>query len=285
MRDKVILGVTLSLVLLVTLLIYGLVDANRGTATADLDRARAVEDGKHIYAQYCIQCHGPLGEGCIGPALNRKTWRPFIDGAKNPDYDDAAHDFMKKVIVRGRPSNQPGIQMPPWGLSENGPLNDEKIEAVIAFIQYGNWNEVLENAASATDLGEPLPTYPGFEDKDKIAKVKELMLSKGCLNCHSLGKGGGKVGADLTEVGSRRTEDWLHKWVKDPKTVPATERGPNLWLLAPTPSLETPGPGSPPTATPQSLPMNATYMPTIKMTDEELNLLVDYLAHAKIAKK
>ena len=46
-----------------------------------------------------------------------------------------------------------------------------------------------------------------------------------------------------------------------------------------------PGPGSPPTATPQSLPMNTTYMPTIKMTDAELNLLVDYLSHARVAKK
>src|SRR5918911_784981 len=213
MRDKVILGVTLSLVLLVTLLIYGLVDANRGTTTALADRERAVEDGKHVFAQYCIQCHGPLGEGCIGPALNRKAWRPEIDGAKNPDYDDAAHDVMKKVIVRGRPSNQPGIQMPPWGIAENGPLNDEKIEDVIAFIQYGNWGQVLENAASATDLGEPLPSYPGFQDKDKIAQVKQLMLSKGCLNCHALGKGGGRVGADLSDVGSRRTADWLRKWI------------------------------------------------------------------------
>ena len=76
MRDKVILGVTLSLVLLVTLLIYGLVDTNRGPTTALADRERAVEDGKHVFAQYCIQCHGPLGEGCIGPALSRKNCTP-----------------------------------------------------------------------------------------------------------------------------------------------------------------------------------------------------------------
>ena len=285
MRDKVILGVTLSLVLLVTLVIYGLVDTNRGPAATLIDRERAVDEGNHTFAQYCIQCHGPQGEGCIGPALNRTTWRPEINGAKNPDFDDASHDFMKKVIVRGRQSNQPGIQMPPWGLSEGGPLNDEKIENVIAFIQYGNWGTTLENAASATGLEEPLPSYPGFQDTAKIAQVKQLMLTKGCLNCHNLGKGGGKVAADLTEVGSRRTADWLRKWIHDPKSVPATERGPNLWLLAPTPSLDTPGPNSGPTATPQSLPMNTTYMPTIPMTDAELSLLVDYLSHAKIAKK
>jgi len=284
MRDKVILGVSLAVVLLVTLIIYGIVDTNRGTSTALADRERAVEDGKHVYALYCIQCHGPQGEGCIGPALNRVAWRPEIAGAKNPDYDDASHDFMKKVIVRGRPSNQPGVQMPPWGISEGGPLNDEKIENVIAFIQYGDWGQALENAPSATGLEEPLPAYAGFQDTAKIAQVKQLMLQKGCLNCHNLGKGGGKVAADLTQVGSRRTADWLRKWIKNPKVVPASERGPNLWLLAPTPSLDTPGPNSPPTATPQAMPMNTTYMPTIQMTEEELNLLVDYLSHAKVAK-
>jgi cytochrome c len=111
------------------------------------------------------------------------------------------------------------------------------------------------------------------------------MLAKGCLNCHTMGKAGGAVAAALSEVGSRRTADWLRTWIKNPKAVPATQRGPNLWLIAPTPSLETPGPNAPPTATPIAFQMNTTFMPTIPMTDAELNLLVDYLSHAKIAKK
>ena len=68
MRDKVILGVTLSIVLLLTLVVYGVVDTNRGPSTAVADRERAVRNGEHLFAQYCVQCHGPLGEGCIGPA-------------------------------------------------------------------------------------------------------------------------------------------------------------------------------------------------------------------------
>jgi mono/diheme cytochrome c family protein len=283
MRDKVVLGVTLTVVLLLTLGLYGLVDLNRGQATLTADREEAVVNGKHLYAQYCIQCHGPVGEGCIGPALNRTAWRPEIGGADNPNYDEGSHDFMKKIIERGRPSNQPGVQMPPWGIEEGGSLDDQKIEEVIAFIQYGDWSQALEQAASATDLGEPLPTFPDFDDAGQIARVKEVMLSKGCLNCHTMGKGGGKIGADLTDVGSRRTADWLRDWIEDPKSVPASERGPNLWLIAPTPSLETPGPNAPATATPQAFPMNTTYMPTIEMTDEELELLVDYLSHAKVS--
>ena len=284
MRDKVILGVTLSIVTLLTLVIYGFIDARRGQTEVATQREDAIVSGKHLYAQYCIQCHGPQGEGCIGPALNRTIWRPEIGGERNEEYDDAARDVIYNTIARGQHSNQPGVEMPAWSVEENGALNDEQIEALTAFIQYGDWNRVIEDAASATDLAAELPAYPGFTDKARIGQIKELLLDKGCLNCHSLGKGGGKIGADLTDVGSRRTADWLRKWIKDPKSVPANERGPNLWLIGPTPTVPPP-PGVPANLTPaptaQVFPMGTTYMPTVDMTEEELNLMVEYLSKAR----
>jgi mono/diheme cytochrome c family protein len=151
MRDKVILGVTLSIVLLLTLVIYGLIDANRSTTVQASKSEDDARRGKHLYAQYCIQCHGPLGEGCIGPALNRATWQPKLaDKTNNPDWDPATYDLMKRTIVRGRPSNQPGIQMPAWSVREGGSLNDAEIEQVITFIQSGDWGTTLEEATSAT---------------------------------------------------------------------------------------------------------------------------------------
>lgn len=290
MRDKVILGVTLSIVLLLTLVIYGFIDANRTTtvtATKTEDDARR---GKHIYAQYCIQCHGPLGEGCIGPALNRVAWRPVLEnGSPNVDWDPATYDLIKRTVVRGRASNQPGVTMPAWSIQEGGSLNDAEIEQVITFIQRGDWGTTLEEATSATGLGNDLPSYPGF-DRERVAEARQVMLEKGCLNCHRMGQAGGVVGAELTDVGSRRTADWLRKWIKDPKSVPHTERGPNLWLVAPTATLPLPAGGAAQatgtveaTATPNVYPMNRTYMPTIPMTDEELDLLVDYLSHARVS--
>ncbi|HKP53350.1 MAG TPA: c-type cytochrome [Chloroflexia bacterium] len=295
MRDKVILGVTLSIVLLLTLVVYGFIDANRGPSTKALDLETARVAGRHVYAQYCIQCHGPQGEGCIGPALNRVTWRPFLEnGAPNPDLDEAAKDtIIRRTIEQGRNSNQPGIQMPAWSVRAvgplgSGPLNDEQIDEVIAFIQYGDWSRTLEDAPSAENQAEPLPAYAGFTDKARLQAVKDLMLSKGCLTCHTLGKGGGKVAADLTDVGSRRDVDWLHDWIKDPKSVPAEKRGPNLFLVGPTATVPPPGPipitpAARPTA--QAFPMGKTYMPTIPLTDEELNLLVEYLALARTSTK
>jgi len=287
MRDKVILGVTMAIVLMLTLVIYSIIDSQRGPSTTLADREVDVGQGKALYAQYCISCHGPLGEGCIGPALNRSAWRPYTDsGQTNAAFDPGSHDFIKKVVQRGRPSNQPGIMMPSWSTSEGGPLNDQAIEQIIAFIQYGDWNNTIEGATSAQNLGEPLPAYSGFTDPTKIAQVRALMLSKGCLNCHTLGKAGALVAAPLTDVGSRRTADWIRKWIKDPKAMPASMRGPNLWLVAPTQTIPLPSGAvtktpAGPTATPNQFPMNTTYMPTIPMTDDELNLLVDYLSKAR----
>lgn len=284
MRDKVILGVTLSIVTLLTLVIYGIIDASKGELQTQTNLGQGITSGRHIYAQYCIQCHGPQGEGCIGPALSRETWRPLVGGEKNPAFDDGSTDLIRRTIVRGRPSNQPGIEMPPWSVNENGPLNDQQIDDLVNFIQYGDWNTVIEDAVSASNLGEDLPEYPGFEDPEKRKRVKEVMLANGCLNCHALGKGGGVIGADLTDVGSRRTAEWLHDWIKDPKLVPQEERGPNLWLIGPTPTLPLPEgvrPSLTPTATPQIFPMNQTYMPTIKISEEDLQLMVDYLSRAR----
>ncbi len=291
MRDKVILGVTLSIVLLLTLVVYGFIDANRGPSTQTLDREVSQDNGRHIFAQYCIQCHGPQGEGCIGPALNRVAWRPVLEnGDRNTAFDEGSPDLIRKTIQRGRNSNQPGVQMPAWSVRENGALNDEAIEDVIAFMQYGDWNRVLEVAASAENLAEAVPEYPGFKDKARLQEVKNLMLAKGCLTCHNLGKGGGKVAADLTDVGSRRDAKWLHDWIKDPKAMPAEKRGPNLFLVGPTATVPppsgasvstTPGAAKP---TAQAFPMNKTYMPTIPLTDQELKLLVDYLSVARTTK-
>ena len=291
MRDKVILGVTLSIVLLLTLVVYGFIDANRGPDTQALDVQTGQESGRHIYAQYCIQCHGPQGEGCIGPALNRVAWRPTLDnGAKNPNYDEAAKDTVIRVTIeRGRNSNQPGVQMPHWSVREGGALNDEAIDDVINFIQYGDWNRVLEAAASSTNLQEAVPEFPGYPaDSAKLLEVKNLMLQNGCLTCHRLGKGGGSVAADLTDVGSRRDATWLHDWIKDPKSMPADKRGPNLFLVGPT--VTVPAPTGAPQASPvvkptaQAFPMNKTYMPTIPLTEQELKILVNYLSVARTTK-
>lgn len=51
-------------------------------------------------------------------------------------------------------------------------------------------------------------------DKELVAKGKELFNSN-CTSCHTIGKGK-LVGPDLLGVTDLRSDQWLHKWIKNP---------------------------------------------------------------------
>ncbi len=74
--------------------------------------------GAVLYAENCAVCHGPNGEGRVGVSL-AKDW-PAI----RPDLR------VKAVIERG----VPGSPMTAWSQANGGPLADEDINDIVAFI-------------------------------------------------------------------------------------------------------------------------------------------------------
>lgn len=75
----------------------------------------AAPDGAFLFQTYCAACHGPHGEGGVGPALNARGRVPQMDEAT-----------LREIIRQGRP----GTAMPAWG----GRLSEEEIEALIRFL-------------------------------------------------------------------------------------------------------------------------------------------------------
>jgi cytochrome c2 len=49
-------------------------------------------------------------------------------------------------------------------------------------------------------------------------KGKSVFVNKGCGACHSIGKGK-MAGPDLAGVTTRRSQDWLKRWLKDPTAM------------------------------------------------------------------
>jgi cytochrome c551/c552 len=94
-----------------------------------------------------------------------------------------------------KPSDfRPTTKMPDFRLS------DEQIESISAFL----WQSALT---------DPLPKHkPG-----NAAHGKELVETRGCLGCHSIGEGdqmeGGHFAANLTRVGEKDNYDYLVRWV------------------------------------------------------------------------
>ena len=99
-----------------------------------------------------------------------------------------------------------------------------------------------------------LPRYI-WSKEEPYEEGKGLFQSKGCVGCHTIGKGK-LTGPDLKGVTQRRSEEWLKKWIKSPDTMVFTD----------------------PTAK-ELLKQYLTPMPNLGLTDEEVNALISYLKH------
>lgn len=78
---------------------------------------RVMESGGALFAEHCARCHGPEGEGAVGPALT----------------DEARVSVESEVItqvLRG------SMYMPPFGRV----LDDEQVAAVVTYVRnsFGN---------------------------------------------------------------------------------------------------------------------------------------------------
>lgn len=82
--------------------------------------ATKIAQGKKVYGQYCVACHGADGKGMGGLAAS------FVDDKTRLQKDDAA---LVKSIREGV-SGDVGV-MPPWGAM----VNEQDALAVIAYMR------------------------------------------------------------------------------------------------------------------------------------------------------
>ena len=129
MRDKVILGVTLSVVLLLTLLIYAAVDFQRTPAAQASAREESIAAGKVIFAQYCVQCHGLKRNG-TGVNLPGLSVRPR-DHTDSKGMGDTPDDELFKAIKEGGLAVNKSVLMPTWGKV----LSDKQITEMVKYLR------------------------------------------------------------------------------------------------------------------------------------------------------
>jgi putative heme-binding domain-containing protein len=137
-----------------------------------------LENGGRLYNGQCSGCHGPKGDGGKGANLAR----PKLPRAP----DDAA---LFRVIQSG----VPGGEMPgAWAMT------DREVWMVAAFVK---------------TLGRvQLQTAPG-----DAAKGEQVYTGKGgCVACHALKNGGGRLGPELNQIGMRRSLAHLRESLVNP---------------------------------------------------------------------
>jgi mono/diheme cytochrome c family protein len=98
--------------------------------------------GAQLYTANCAVCHGPSGEGRIGATLARE-W-----ASTRPDL------LVKSVIENG----VEGAAMPAWSQANGGPLSEEEINNIVAYIL--TWSGPASTPESQEQAVGPLTGWP-----------------------------------------------------------------------------------------------------------------------------
>ncbi len=122
-------------------------DAQLALAIADPAR---VEAGRAVFAEKCSPCHGPQGQGTIGPNLTDQNW---IHGGALVD--------ITKSINEGFPDKG----MPPWGPM----ISEDDLMGLVAFVRSIQGTSPPNPKAPQGDLHVEAPA----PDQDPAAPVQE----------------------------------------------------------------------------------------------------------------
>jgi mono/diheme cytochrome c family protein len=140
------------------------------TYTLEAARGTPVLAGQEIYASQCAICHGDFGEGGVNPANPALVLSPISTASYLQTRDDAT---IRAVISQG----QPDLGMSPFSLSFGGSLDEEDINAVVAFIR--SW-----------EANPPVELPPEIERAPLLGTGPEI-FGEFCSQCHGpTGEGG-----------------------------------------------------------------------------------------------
>ena len=166
--------------------------------------------GVELYARYCATCHGSNGEGGANPFNPRES----VTTLNSQDYLSKAND---EYIYRSIAEGMFGTGMVALSQQKGGPLNDEQIDRLVAFIR--GWETGAQAQPTPTPGATPeatptavLPTAEG-----DAARGAELYAAN-CAACHgSEGQGAAvaKEPLNSAEFLDSRSDDDLRKATSD----------------------------------------------------------------------
>ncbi len=177
--------------------------ADRALETKRGDQAETNEETKKHYAaaDVLLLKTSQLDAQIEALEANAKSLQQDVK-EMGPNLKDAQLKLRKEWIqrwLRDPPAFRPGTKMPRFRLAES------EVRALAAFV----WQ-------AASD-GPRLEV----QKVGNAGKGKELVETRGCLACHSIGEGanrtGGDFAANLTRVGEKANYDYIVRWIHDPR--------------------------------------------------------------------
>ncbi len=137
-------GVLLLVVVVVALPLYWILEPSRQAGAQEARDSQFITWGGQLYATTaeggfnCAGCHGANGGGGQAPytltdpntgEVRAVQWTAPAVNTIFYKYDESEVEF---ILVYGRPFSP----MSPWGLAGGGPMNEQQIETLIAYLKY-----------------------------------------------------------------------------------------------------------------------------------------------------
>ena len=171
----------------VTLPLRGQVAPSQATPQPVVADASAKTNGAVLFRQECVFCHGVSARGGMrGPDLTTGAW---------------THGGSDQELVATITDGVPGTEMPAHAY-----LKEEEIGQIIAYLR---------------TLQQPVTPPRG-----DATRGETLFFGGGrCGACHMVKGRGGRVGPELTRVGSARSRAYLIESVREPARYLTENRG------------------------------------------------------------
>lgn len=227
--DRILIAAVCGAAALLTLLLYIFsTESDRIAAAAIARHGLEIEQGATLYSTHCRGCHGIRGEGVgqLGPALADEHF--FTARLAEVGWQSTLHDYVVSTTAHGRmigtrpvyAGNGASAVMPPWDQRYGGPLRQDEIDALAAFIL--NWQPTAMGRVqlSVLELPEESPNDP------KLISSGEQIFQQDCARCHiykSIAQAT-LPGPDLTDIavqaGSRREELTGPDYIRESLLIP-----------------------------------------------------------------
>jgi len=225
---EIVLGTILVLLSSAIVIILGVQEPQRLADYEVQQRAQLIEYGASVFVTNCTRCHGSQAQGITGVAPSLRDEAFFTKRLGEVGWGGSLEDYIVSVVTTGRQiSTRPQLYtgatgtspvMPTWSEKFGGPLRDDQIRAVAAFIM--NFEPYALGQVATLE-----PLAPLADESTPEGRGQAVFLQAGCGACHTIsGISSGNIGPVLdglvSRAGSRvsglTAEDYIRQSIMDP---------------------------------------------------------------------
>ena len=141
-------------------------------------KGQGTQEGAQLFAANCSACHGQFGEGGSNPTRAGDMIPPISSAEFLGTRDDGT---IRNIIAQG----QPDLGMNPFSSANGGPLTDDQVDAIVAYMRAWQANPPQVAAPQAPTPASAPPTVTAQEIYKTV-----------CAQCHGA-NGEGGIGPPL----------------------------------------------------------------------------------------